>query len=453
MDNNAEDDEGEQVPLVGGKAAEPSSGGHDAPPSDTLTQEAGVVWALAWPQSLSFLLAMMSQQANIAMVGHLGATELGAAALAAMFCNVTGFSIAYGGLTALDTLGAQAYGADQHVQVGVLAQRSLAIVTLLCIPVIALWCFAAGPLLALIGIEEAVAALTITYCRIFAFAVWPTLAAAVLQRYLSIQSIVKPYTMVITCLLPINIGSNYILVFGFPPTDRSTAGLGFIGSPISLVLCSWLLLGVLVGMLKVTQLHARCWGGWDATAALRDWGPLLRLGAAGTAGLMGEWWVWEICSALAATLGTVPLAAHACLQQLAMLAFVLLDGMAEAATIRVGNMLGAAQPAVARRAAVAAGIITGVVCVPLVVGVSSIGGNIVFIYTDDPAVAEMAGSMVIYYCCFMIVDAFNFCGGERTYHIDITNKHTKQNYQDERPSPNLSAQLCGITDVALLLLL
>ena len=97
-------------------------------------------------------------------------------------------------------------------------------------------------------------------------------------------------------------------------------------------------------MLKVTQLHARCWGGWNATAALslREWGPMLKLGAAGTAGLMGEWWVWEICSGLAATLGTVPLAAHACLQQLAMLAFVLLDGMAEAATIRVGNMLGAA---------------------------------------------------------------------------------------------------------------
>ena len=88
-----------------------------------------------------------------------------------------------------------------------------------------------------------------------------------------------------------------------------------------------------------------------------------QLGAAGTTGLMGEWWVWEICSALAATLGmrstvhstvgstycgyrrwtvvrlrrrvvcvtyatagTVPLAANACLQQLAMLAFVLLDG-------------------------------------------------------------------------------------------------------------------------------
>jgi hypothetical protein len=183
MDKDDDDDDDEAQPLVGAKpAAEPSGGGHDAPPSDTLGQEVCVVWALAWPQSLSFLLAMMSQQANIAMVGHLGAAELGASALASMFCNVTGFSIAYGGLTALDTLGAQAYGAGQFEQVGVLAQRALAIVTLLCFPVAALWCFAAGPLLALIGIEPAVASLTITYCRVFALGLWPTLAVSALHN-------------------------------------------------------------------------------------------------------------------------------------------------------------------------------------------------------------------------------------------------------------------------------
>jgi Na+-driven multidrug efflux pump len=34
--------------------------------------------------------------------------------------------------------------------------------------------------------------------------------------------------MVVTCLLPINIASNYILVFGVPPI--LTGGLGFVGS-------------------------------------------------------------------------------------------------------------------------------------------------------------------------------------------------------------------------------
>jgi len=209
----AEDDEDDEVaPLV----AKPeqhlaadgggSDGGHDAPPSATLAQELCVVFQLAWPQSLSFTLTMLSQQCNIAFVGHLGTTELGASALSAMFCNVTGFSIAFGGLTALDTLGAQAHGAQQHKQVGVLAQRALAICTLLCAPVALLWCFATAPLLRLIGIEEEVIELTARYCKVFSLALWPTLASAVLQRYLSTQSIVKPFTMVTACMLPVNIG-------------------------------------------------------------------------------------------------------------------------------------------------------------------------------------------------------------------------------------------------------
>jgi hypothetical protein len=35
-------------------------------------------------------------------------------------------------------------------------------------------------------------------------------------------------------------------------------------------------------MLRITQLHARCWDGWDMRAATRDWCPMLKLGAAGT---------------------------------------------------------------------------------------------------------------------------------------------------------------------------
>ena len=57
------------------------------------------IFKLAWPQSLSFLLSMLSQQINTVFIGRLGPRELGASALALMFCNVTGFSIVYGGLT------------------------------------------------------------------------------------------------------------------------------------------------------------------------------------------------------------------------------------------------------------------------------------------------------------------------------------------------------------------
>ena len=68
-------------------------------------------------------------------VGHLGPRELGAATLGIMLTNITGFSIVWGGMTALDTLGSQSYGAGNYPRVGVLAQRCLAMSTVACVPV------------------------------------------------------------------------------------------------------------------------------------------------------------------------------------------------------------------------------------------------------------------------------------------------------------------------------
>ena len=88
-------------------------------------------------------------------------------------------SFVFGGLTAFDTLGSQAYGAGNFKHVGVLAQvsaavtppptlletaavclqlpplqRALCICTLLCLPISLSWIFATKPVLMLVGIEE-----------------------------------------------------------------------------------------------------------------------------------------------------------------------------------------------------------------------------------------------------------------------------------------------------------
>ena len=68
----------------------------------------------------------------------------------------------------------------------------------------------------------------------------------------------------------------------FGINSQGFSGFGFLGSPLTGVVQAWLQLGVLVLMLRITQLHARCWDGWDMRAATRDWCPMLKLGAAGT---------------------------------------------------------------------------------------------------------------------------------------------------------------------------
>eukprot|EP01047_Picozoa_sp_COSAG01_P116528 COSAG01_NODE_45191_length_411_cov_2.657051_1_plen_72_part_01 len=66
---------------------------------------------------------------------------------------------------------------------------------------------------------------------------------------------------------------------------------------------------------------------------------MLKLGTSGTLQVMGGWWSWELNNAMAGSLGRVPLAAHACMVNMAFLTFPVLDGIGTAESIRVGQRL------------------------------------------------------------------------------------------------------------------
>lgn len=76
---------------------------------------------------------------QLVFVGHLGSLELAGAALGSSFCNVTGFSVCLGLLSALDTLTAQAYGAKKLGKVGEAVQQSIIVLTLVSLLVLPLW--------------------------------------------------------------------------------------------------------------------------------------------------------------------------------------------------------------------------------------------------------------------------------------------------------------------------
>ena len=67
-------------------------------------------------------------------LGHLGTEELAASALGLTFSNLMWFFL-LGASTALDTLGAQAYGANNHAALVAVTFTSAVVLSLLCIPV------------------------------------------------------------------------------------------------------------------------------------------------------------------------------------------------------------------------------------------------------------------------------------------------------------------------------
>ena len=394
LEEQEADDEQEQL-LGDSGASSPDTAG-----AGTVRSERGQIFRLAWPVAATFLLQSSTQQMTIIFVGQLGALQLGAASMANMWINITGMSIIYGGMSAFDTLGSQAYGARNYPLVGLLAQRCLAICTLLCIPISLSWWFLTGPALVLVGIEQDTADLAAQFARVNILCLWPTLAHNVLQRFLRSQGVVRPVTLVMG-----------ICSVGFAPVawwfvDR----FGFIGAPLANAVLNWFLLIFISVLVLCKGYHKQCWHGWSM-GAFRSWGIILKLGTAGVMGNMGQWWSWEIAAGMAGNLGEVPLAAHSVLQNVGFFMFPLTFGISTATTVRVGTLLGAGRGALAKTTSRAALSVAGGLCVVIVSLLLALRNTYPRLYSKDERVIAVASSLTYVYAFYQTLTSLNFCLG------------------------------------------
>ena len=159
---------------------------------------------LLWPMLLSQYLDRGAQQLSIMLIGHLGPQQLGAVVLATMWVNITGMSLVMGGLSGLNTLSAQAFGAQNYRRLGHLLQRTFAICVVFCFLVLVVWWFCTGPILRAVTTfggqasadTDQTLALAITFTRVY-FPVLPAmLAVQATQCFLRAQRIVRPVTVI-----------------------------------------------------------------------------------------------------------------------------------------------------------------------------------------------------------------------------------------------------------------
>jgi len=284
--DGSDEDESEVARLISSTAS--SSGGSGtsrqaAAAAEPATDEEGpaprsradivALLAFAVPLALTRGSQGVMQQTNVMFVGHLGTVELGAGASGNLWAGITGRSILIGGLSSLDSLASQAYGAKEYAHIGTLTQRAALIVTLLCIPIGLSWVFLTGPVLALLNFPLEQAALAQTYTRILVVGLWPDAMTQVMQSFLQVQGLTRVPMVVTGIAAVLNIGLNYYLVYG-------ENGYGFIGSPICMVIVNWLIFAAILIVVAVRGHHKQCWKGWSRRA-LDGWGVMVRLGLGG----------------------------------------------------------------------------------------------------------------------------------------------------------------------------
>lgn len=358
----------------------------------------------AMPVVFTFLMQNSLQMASIFTLGHLGPTELAAAALASMFASVTAWSIAFGTATALDTLCSQAWtGAKDKTLVGVHLQRALCILGLMFIPIAIVWWNCTKLLLSL-NQDPQLAYQAGLFLRCLMLGAPAFIAFEATKKFLQAQGIMQASTYVLMIVSPLNLVLNYTLVY-LPPFQ-----LGFMGAPLATSFSYWLMLTLLVCYIKFVK-GGEAWGGWTREC-FTGWIPFLKLSIPSLLMITAEWWAFELSSLAASYLSTTDLAAQSIVLTSASALYTIPFGISVAASNRIGNALGernAAKANFASRVAVMFAIVFGAMNSTLFMSVRHKFG---FLFTSDEAVVALVAKIIPLCSLFQIADGLSgVCGG------------------------------------------
>ena len=391
-------------------------------PPPTYRTEIRELLALCFPIIASSLLLFALNIEDQLIVGHLLTKEdLAAVALANTFFNLFWY-VLVGLMSAIDTFGAQAYGAKQYKQVGVWAQRGLFICLVASIPmVLILVTSTQWIVLHVFNQEPNVAAKTALFINFLMPGLPFLIVADVLRRWLQVQGHLSPavYTGVIVNLL--NIGLNFLFIHWF----------GLKGSPLATSFSRILQVVFLLMIIKYRKLNYKTisssdsssispsesnstististmpkWN-WDVILQKAPLKSFLTVAMPGAAMLLLEAGAFETSTLIVGSLGNIDiLDAHFVMLSLCGFSFVAFPlSVSIAASIRVGWLLGQEKPKHAQ--------MSGWLSVFLGVSFMTFNGILFascrnylgYIFTTNIVIIELVSKIAMIAALFQIVD-------------------------------------------------
>lgn len=369
----------------------------------TWQREAKVLSGYAFPLMATFLLQYSLTVASVFVLGHIGATELGAVSLASMTANITGYAIYQGLATSLDTLAPQAYGSGKKKLVGLQMQRMIYFLWAVTIPIAIIWLLADKILMAIVP-EQAVAKLAGLYLKIVLCGAPGYAAFEAGKRYVQAQGMFSASLYVLMVLSPFNAFLNWFLVWKLD--------LGFIGAPIAVAITdNCLPLGLFIYVRFFSKNGMSCWNGFTKKA-LHNWDPMVKLALPGVVMVEAEVLAFEILTFAASYYGVEVLAAQSILATLTNITFQIPFPLSIAASTRVANLIGATLVDAAKlttRVAFFGAFIIGLFNVVLL---SALKNYIPYLFTSDEEVVRLTSAVLPLCAAFQLFDALTaLCNG------------------------------------------
>uniref|UniRef100_A0A8C9AJ36 Solute carrier family 47 member 1 n=1 Tax=Prolemur simus TaxID=1328070 RepID=A0A8C9AJ36_PROSS len=151
--------------------------------------------------------------------------------------------------------------------------------------------------------------------------------------------------------------------------------------------------------------------GWSLEC-LQDWASFLHLAVPSMLMLCIEWWAYEVGSFLSGILGMVELGAQSIVYELAVIVYMIPSGFSVAASVRVGNALGAGNIHQAKTSTAVALLITALFAVIFCVLLLGCEDLVGYIFTTDRDIIDLVAQVVPIYAVSHLFEALACtCGG------------------------------------------
>ncbi len=360
---------------------------------------------LSLPVAATQLSMMLLGFVDTVMLGRVSVEAIAGSSLANVWIFGT-MMFANGVLLGIDPIVAQAHGARDGARAGLAVQRGLVMAALLSLPTVLLWAQTERFLL-LAGQDPALARAAHAYTQVQIPSIPFFLAWSALRQYLQGRELMRPALWVILAANVVHVGLNWVLIFG----HLGSPALGLVGAGIATALSRAFCFVGLALLIRALALHAGAWVPWSRAALDgRGLAEIVTLGVPVAIQVSLEMWAFSGAALIAGRLGATAIAAHTVTLNMAALAFMLPLGISQGAVTRVGNLIGAREPAQAQRAAwialaMGAGVMT-----------ASALAFVVFrqwlprIYTPDPEVIALCAAILPIAAAFQIFDGTQVVG-------------------------------------------
>ncbi|XP_057817760.1 protein DETOXIFICATION 40 isoform X3 [Cryptomeria japonica] len=352
---------------------------------DAVLFECKKLWPLAAPTVIVYMINYTMSMNTRILCGHLGSLQLAGCSLGNTGIQTFAYGLMLGMGSAVETLCGQAYGAKKYEMLGIYLQRSTVLLMATAIPLTVIYIFS-KPLLLLLGESEKISAAA----AIFVYGLIPQIYAYAanfpIQKFMQAQSIVAPSAYISFCTIFVHVFLSWLVIYKL--------GWGIFGAAFILSVSWWI---VVIAQYVYIMKSPRCKKTWTGFSlqAFTGLSSFVKLSVASAVMLCLETWYFQILVLIAGLLKDAEIALDSLAICMSILGWVYMVsvGFNAAASVRVGNELGAGNPRAAAFSVVMVNMVSFLISLMFAIAVIILRNVMSYAFTEGKEVADAVSEL------------------------------------------------------------